>query len=147
MENDIQNAMWPFRIQGNAIWPHQSSNNFWTHDERHILGVSRAHPIGPIGSSQTSWSWVLCDEREMWMWLYLGLWLCSLMMDTWNVVRIQECHVPTRIHDVQSFLGITNFYCQLIKAFPLFAQPLVTLTLRKCSISLDFNCLNRFRSI
>ena len=49
-------------------------------------------------------------------------------MDTWKIKTIQEWFVPTRVRDVQSFLGFTNFYRRFIKGFSVIAQPLIALT-------------------
>ena len=49
-------------------------------------------------------------------------------MDTRKVKTIQEWVVPTRVRDVQSFLGFANFYRRFIKGFSVIAQPLIALT-------------------
>jgi hypothetical protein len=52
----------------------------------------------------------------------------GITMDTQKVKTIQEWVVPTRVRDVQSFLGFANFYRRFIKGFSVIAQPLIALT-------------------
>ena len=52
----------------------------------------------------------------------------GISMDQKKVVAIQEWQPPTRVRDVQSFLGFANFYRRFIKGFSSIAQPLVALT-------------------
>ena len=52
----------------------------------------------------------------------------GITMDTRNVKTIQERFVPTRVRDVQSFLGFANFYHHFIKGFLVIAQTLIALT-------------------
>ena len=49
-------------------------------------------------------------------------------MDQQKVDTIQEWQPPTRVRDVQSFLGFANFYRRFIKGFSKIVQPLVALT-------------------
>ena len=49
-------------------------------------------------------------------------------MDQRKVVTIQKWQPPTRVKDVQSFLGFANFYRRFIKGFSKIVQPLVALT-------------------
>ena len=49
-------------------------------------------------------------------------------MDTWKFKSIQEWVVPTRVQEVQSFLGFASFYRPFMKGFSVIAQPLITLT-------------------
>jgi hypothetical protein len=58
-----------------------------------------------------------------------------LTMDKKKVVAVQEWKVPTKVKDVQSFLGFANFYRQFIQGFSVVAEPLFTL-MRKDSFSL-----------
>ena len=52
----------------------------------------------------------------------------GITMDTRKVKTIQEWVVPTRVRDVQSFLGFANFFRRFIKGFSVIAQPLIALT-------------------
>ena len=48
---------------------------------------------------------------------FLGYFISTqgITMDTWKIKTIQEWFVPTRVRDVQSFLGFANFYQCFIK--------------------------------
>ena len=61
---------------------------------------------------------------------YLGLViLCRhIGMDPVKVQGVTEWPVPMRLKEVQSFLGVVNFYQQFIKSFSDIAQPLHALT-------------------
>ena len=61
---------------------------------------------------------------------FLGYVISSdgLTMDKKKVAMVQEWEVPTRVKDVQSFLGFTNFYRRFIQGFSTLAQPLIALT-------------------
>ena len=52
----------------------------------------------------------------------------GISMDQRKVAAIQEWQPPTRVRDVQSFLGFANFYRRFIKGFSSIVQPLVALT-------------------
>jgi hypothetical protein len=52
----------------------------------------------------------------------------GIKMDMKKVTIIWECATPTRIKDVQSFLGFANFYRRFIKGFSTLAQPLIAFT-------------------
>lgn len=49
----------------------------------------------------------------------------EITMDTGKVKTIREWVVPTRVREVQSFLGFTKFYRCFIKGFPVIAQSLI----------------------
>ena len=49
-------------------------------------------------------------------------------MDPVKVQGVTEWPVPTRLKEVQSFLGFVNFYQRFIKSFSNIAQPLHALT-------------------
>ena len=49
----------------------------------------------------------------------------GISTDQRKVAAIQEWQPPTRVRDVQSFLGFANFYCRFIKGFSKIVQPLV----------------------
>jgi len=59
-------------------------------------------------------------------------------MDPSKVDRITNWPTPTKIKEVQSFLGLANFYCRFIKDFSKVVTPLYKLTRkdqkRKCEI-------------
>ena len=52
----------------------------------------------------------------------------GITMDTQKVKTIQEWAFPTRVRDVQTFLGFANFYRCFIKGLSVIAQPLIDLT-------------------
>ena len=52
----------------------------------------------------------------------------GISMDQRKVAAIQEWQPPTRVRDLQSFLGFANFYRRFIKGFSSIVQPLVALT-------------------
>ena len=60
---------------------------------------------------------------------YLGFILSpeGLCMDLVKVSMIQSWPEPHNIHEVQSFLGFTNFYCCFISHYAEFTQPLTNL--------------------
>ena len=49
-------------------------------------------------------------------------------MDKKKVATVQEWEVPTRVKDLQSFLGFANFYHLFIQGFSTLVQPLIALT-------------------
>ena len=49
-------------------------------------------------------------------------------MDPSKVKGITNWPTPTKVKDVQSFLGLANFYCQFVKDFSKIAGPLHKLT-------------------
>ena len=57
----------------------------------------------------------------------------GIMMDTKKVRTVQEWATPTRMKEVQSFLGFANFYRRFIKGFSTIAAPLVALTRKDTS--------------
>ena len=52
----------------------------------------------------------------------------GIKMDPSKVKAIMEWPVPTKVKEVQSFLGLVNYYRQFIKNFSKVAQPLNKLT-------------------
>src|SRR5258708_4314093 len=60
---------------------------------------------------------------------YLGFILSpeGLHMDPAKVLTIQAWPVPHNVHEVQSFLGFTNFYQHFISGYTEFTQPLTNL--------------------
>ena len=52
----------------------------------------------------------------------------GIKMDMKKVTVIREWATPTRVKDVQSFLGFANFYRRFIKGFSTLAKPLIALT-------------------
>ena len=52
----------------------------------------------------------------------------GITMDTRKVATIQAWPVPTRLKEVQSFLGFANFYRRFIQGFSTLVQPLIALT-------------------
>ena len=101
-----------------------------------LIGLHWAHLTCPNYLVQTLRTWTLCQTRsEVWIWSNLSWipwvtchFLWCLTMDKNKVATIQEWEVPTRVNDVQSFLGFTNFYCRFIQGFSALAWPLITLT-------------------
>ena len=61
---------------------------------------------------------------------FLGYVISSdgITMDEKKVETVQQWEVPTRVKDVQSFLGFANFYRRFIQGFSTLAQPLIALT-------------------
>ena len=51
-----------------------------------------------------------------------------IRMDTRKVATIQDWPIPTRLKEVQSFLGFANFYRRFIDRFSTLVQPLIALT-------------------
>ena len=49
-------------------------------------------------------------------------------MDLKKVSVIREWATPSRLKDVQSFLGFANFYRRFMKGLSTLAQPLIALT-------------------
>jgi hypothetical protein len=49
-------------------------------------------------------------------------------MDKKKVAAVQEWKIPTKVKDVQSFLGFANFYRRFIRGFSALAEPLFALT-------------------
>src|SRR5260221_6420738 len=61
---------------------------------------------------------------------YLGLVISKdhVAMDLMKVCRVMEWPTPTKVKEVQSFLGFVNFYQKFICDFSDIASPLYTLT-------------------
>src|SRR5258707_13489881 len=61
---------------------------------------------------------------------YLGLVISKdhVAMDPMKVHRVMEWLTPTKVKEVQSFLGFVNFYWKFICTFSVISRPLYTLT-------------------
>jgi len=55
----------------------------------------------------------------------------QVQMETNKVKAVKEWKTPTKIKEVESFLGFTNFYRQFIKNFSHMAKPLKKLKGKK----------------
>ena len=56
-----------------------------------------------------------------------------LEIDLIKVARIMEWPTPTKVKDVQFFLGFCNFYCRFIQDYLKIAKPLFELTQKEYS--------------
>jgi len=65
---------------------------------------------------------------------YLGVIISEnkVQMDKEKLSGVLEWPVPTKVKQVQAFLGFVNFYCRFIKNFAKMSKPLSDLTKKDC---------------
>ena len=80
---------------------------------------------------------------------YLGMFVNwnGIRMDNSKVKAIMEWPMPTTVHGVCSFLGLTNFYRQFIKDYATFAKPLTDLTQKDKAFTWGSTEANAFTSL
>jgi len=66
---------------------------------------------------------------------YLGVIISEnkVQMDKEKLSGVLEWPVPTKVKQVQAFLGFVNFYCRFIKNFAKMSKPLSNLTKKDCT--------------
>ncbi|SLM34590.1 reverse transcriptase domain protein [Lasallia pustulata] len=78
--------------------------------------------------------------------VYLGMILSTsgVQMDPKKVKCIVDWQTPSKLKDVQAFLGFSNFYRQFIKSFSQIAKPLVALINKDAKFQWTDNCSQAF---
>jgi len=66
---------------------------------------------------------------------YLGIIILEnkVQMDEEKLLGVLEWPVPTKVKQVQAFLGFVNFYCRFIENFAKMSKPLSDLTKKDCT--------------
>ena len=66
---------------------------------------------------------------------YLGVIILEnkVQMDEEKLSGVLEWPVPTKVKQVQAFLGFVNFYCRFIENFAKMSKPLSDLTKKDCT--------------
>ena len=80
---------------------------------------------------------------------YVGFTLSKegITMDPGKVNSILSWPVPTKLSEVQSFLGFANFYRRFINGYSTVVKPLTRLTAKNVPFHWDANCQNAFDSL
>src|SRR6202023_3420170 len=68
----------------------------------------------------------------------------GVKMDPAKLEAISQWPVPTKVKEVQSFLGFANYYRRFVKDFSKIATPLHKLTKKDCSWSWNNDCQKAF---
>ena len=71
----------------------------------------------------------------------------GLEPDPSKIESIKDWPIPQTVKDVQSFLGLANYYRRFIKGFSQLAAPLTELTKKDKSFDWDHGCKDGFRTI
>jgi len=66
---------------------------------------------------------------------YLGIIISEnkVQMDEEKLLEVLEWPLPTKVKQVQAFLGFVNFYCRFIENFAKMSKPLSNLTKKDCT--------------
>ena len=80
---------------------------------------------------------------------YLGLFIGvdGICMDPQKIATITDWPTPTKLKQVQSFLGFTNFYHHFIANFSKIAKPLTHLTQKDTPFSWTLECQHVFEEL
>jgi hypothetical protein len=80
---------------------------------------------------------------------YLGYLISAegVNMDPSKVSCVIDWPTPKSIHDVQTFLGFTNFYRKFIRDYALITRPLTNLLCKESSFSWSSDCVNAFNCL
>jgi len=77
---------------------------------------------------------------------YLGIIISEnkVQMNEEKLSGVLEWPVPTKVKQVQVFLGFVNFYCRFIENFAKISKPLSNLTKKDCTWNWDVEQQNAF---
>ena len=68
-------------------------------------------------------------------------------MDEEKLSGVLEWPVPTKVKQVQAFLGFANFYCRFIDNFAKMSKPLSDLTKKNCTWNWGIEQQNAFEAL
>jgi hypothetical protein len=71
----------------------------------------------------------------------------GLKMCPSKIKSIQEWDIPSTVKEIQSFLGLANYYRDFIRDFARLSQPLINLTKRGVPFNFDHRCLQAFNDL
>ena len=80
---------------------------------------------------------------------YLGVIISKnkVQMDEEKLSGVLEWPVPTKVKQVQAFLGFANFYCRFIDNFAKMSKPLSDLTKKNCTWNWGIEQQNAFEAL
>jgi len=80
---------------------------------------------------------------------YLGVIILEnkVQMDEEKLLGVLEWPVPTKVKQVQAFLGFANFYCRFIENFAKMSKPLSNLTKKDCTWNWGVEQQNAFEAL